>query len=53
MYNINGEQILVVTFEITGAARGFVILSCAVRGVKKVGQHCSKQSKSPQIITRL
>ena len=37
--NINFEQILVVTFEFTGAARGFMIKSCAARGVKKVGQH--------------
>ena len=31
---INVQQILVVTFEFTGAARG----------VKKVGQHCSRPS---------
>ena len=36
------QQILVVTFEFTGAARGFMIMSCAARGVKKVGQHCFK-----------
>jgi len=36
---INVQQILVVTFEFTGAARGFMIMSCAARGVKKVGQH--------------
>ena len=43
-YNIlmfNKLQILVVTFEFTGAARGFMIISCAAQGVKKVGQHCS------------
>jgi len=34
------KQILVVTFEFTGAARGFMIISCAARGVEKVGQHC-------------
>ena len=39
---INVQQILVVTFELTGAARGFMIMSCAARGVKKVGQHCFK-----------
>src|SRR6218665_441409 len=33
------QQIVVVTFEFTGAARGFMIMSCAARGVKKVGQH--------------
>ena len=33
------QQILVVSFEFTGAARGFMIMSCAARGVKKVGQH--------------
>jgi len=37
---INVQQILVVTFEFTGTARGFMIMSCAARGVKKVGQHC-------------
>ena len=39
--HINVQQILVVTFEFTGAARGFMIMSCAARGVKKVGQHWS------------
>jgi len=39
MQYINIQQILVVTFEFTGAARGFIIISCAARGVKKVGQH--------------
>jgi len=38
--NINVQQILVVTFEFTGAALGFMIMSCAARGFKKVGQHC-------------
>ena len=33
------QQIVVVTFEFTGAARGFMIMSCAARGIKKVGQH--------------
>src|SRR6218665_285218 len=37
---INVQQILVVTFEFTDAARGYMIMSCAARGVKKVGQHC-------------
>jgi len=36
----NVQQILVVAFEFTGAARGFMIMSYAARGVKKVGQHC-------------
>ena len=36
---INVQQILVVTFEFIGAARGFLIMSCAARRVKKVGQH--------------
>ena len=36
---INVQQIVVFTFEFTGAARGFMIMSCAARGVKKVGQH--------------
>ena len=36
---INVQQILGVTFEFTLAARGFMIVSCAARGVKKVGQH--------------
>ena len=36
---INVQLILVVTFEFTGAARGFMIMSCAAHGVKKVGQH--------------
>ena len=39
---INVQQILVITFEFTGAARGFMIMSCATRGVKKVGQHWSR-----------
>jgi len=40
---------LVVTFEFTDAARGFMIMSCAACGVKKVGQHCTRRSqfKSP------
>ena len=33
---------LIVTFEFTVAAHGFMIMSCAARGVKKVGQHCLK-----------
>jgi len=36
---INIQQVLVLTFEFTGAARGFMITFCAARGVKKVGQH--------------
>ena len=42
--NINVQKILVVTFEFTGVARGFVIrpMSCAPRWVKKVGQHCHR-----------
>ena len=35
---------LVVTFEFTGAARGFMIMFSAARGVKKVGQYCCKLS---------
>ena len=45
-YNINIQQILVVTFEFTGAARSFMIMSCAARGVKKVGQHCYKGTEA-------
>ena len=37
------QQILDVTFDFTGAARGVMIMSCAARGVKKVGQHCITQ----------
>ena len=33
---INIQQILVVAFEFTGAARGFMIMSCAARGVKRM-----------------
>ena len=33
---INVQQILIVTFEFTGAARGFTIMSCAARGVKRL-----------------
>src|SRR6218665_1588315 len=33
---------LVVIFEFTGAASGFMIMSCAAHGIKKAGQHCSK-----------
>ena len=36
---INVQQVLVATFEFTVAARGFMIMSCAARGVNKVGQH--------------
>ena len=36
------QQILVVTFEFTGAAHSFMIMSCAAHGVKKVGQHCTR-----------
>jgi len=39
MQYINVQQILVVTFEFTGAACGFMIMSCAARVVQKVGQH--------------
>jgi len=39
---INVQQILVVTFEFAGAARDFMIMSCAARGVKKVGQHWAR-----------
>ena len=39
---INVKQILVVTFEFTGAARGFMTVSCAARVVKKIGQHWFK-----------
>jgi len=42
---VNVQQILVVTFEFTGAARGFMIMYCAARGVKKVGQHCIREYK--------
>jgi len=38
---IDVQQILIVTFELrpAGSDRGFMIMSCAARGVKKVGQH--------------
>ena len=36
----NVQQILVVIFVFTGAARSFMIMSCAARGVKEVGQRC-------------
>jgi len=39
---INVQQILVVTSEFTGAAHGFISMSCAARGVKKVGQHWTR-----------
>ena len=32
---INVQQILVVTFEFTGAARGFMIMSCVACGGQK------------------
>jgi len=32
---INVQQMLVVTFEFTGAARGFMIMSCAALGGQK------------------
>jgi len=37
---IIAQQILVFTFEFTFSARGFMIMSCAARWVKKVGQYC-------------
>jgi len=43
---INIQEILVVTFEFTGAARGFMIMSGAACGVKKVGQHCLRQMRN-------
>jgi len=33
---INVQQPLVVIFEFTGAARGFMIMSCAARGAKRL-----------------
>jgi len=45
---INVQQIFVVTFEYPGAARGFMIMSCAARGVEKVGQHWGKRFVGPQ-----
>jgi len=36
-------NVIDVTFEFTGAARGFMIMSCAALGAKKVGQHCSSR----------
>src|SRR6218665_3293037 len=44
---IKVQQILIVTFEFTGAARGYMIMSCAARGVKKVGQHCYTSNSLP------
>jgi len=38
---INVQRILVLTFEFTSAACGFMIMSCATRRVKKVEQHYS------------
>ena len=32
----------VVIFQLTGAAHGFMIMSCVARGAKKVGHHCSR-----------
>ena len=37
------QQILVY-FEFTSVARGFMIMSCAARGFKKVGQHWLRES---------
>ena len=34
------QKSLVAAFELTIAACGFKINSCAARGVKKFGQHC-------------
>src|SRR6218665_602764 len=48
---INVQQILVVTFEFTGAARGFLIMFSAARGGKKVGQHCLKASSMAQLLS--
>jgi len=42
MQYINAQEKLVVIFEFTGAARGFMNMSYAARRVKKVGQHCSR-----------
>src|SRR6218665_2022824 len=50
---INVQQILVVTFEFTGAARGFMIMSCAAREVKKVGQHWFNVKNGGQAATLL
>src|SRR6218665_1066000 len=54
---VNVQKILVVTFELTGEARGFMIMSCAARGVKKVGQHWprpnSGQKPPVQIVSEL
>ena len=33
---INAQQILVVTFEFTGAAHGFMIMSYAARGSRRL-----------------
>jgi len=38
------NKIVVFTFEFTGAARGFIIISCTAREGKKVEQHCFKVS---------
>src|SRR6218665_3802816 len=38
------QQIVVVTFELTGAARGFMIMSFAARGGKKGGKHWHTRS---------
>jgi len=41
MQYINVQQNLVITFEFRpyGAACGFMTMSCAARGVKKIGQN--------------
>jgi len=44
---IKVQQIVVVTFEFSGAARGYMIMSCAARRVKKVGQHWPRPIHAP------
>jgi len=36
MQHINVQQILAFTFEFTGAARGFMIMSCAAHWVERL-----------------
>src|SRR6218665_3696962 len=40
--NVQKNSVVRPTFEFTGAALDFMIMSSAARGVKKVGQHCPR-----------
>ena len=43
---LNQYNYIVSAFEFTDAARGFMIMSCAARGVKRVGQRCTYSGES-------